>query len=176
MAEDIKILLVDDDPVHSRLVQGQLKAQGRTAKVAKSGKEALKLLIDKQEDFDVVLLDWMMPHKSGLDVLKEARHACPHTSFIILTANSSISNVVEAMQNGACDFLIKPASPDRMQIAMENALTVSKLQHEVARLKKQIKQDEGEFTLDDMVASSPVMEKGFEIGKPCSRIKHSCSH
>ena len=163
MTQEIKILLVDDDPVHSRLVQGQLKAQGRTPKVAKSGKEALKLLVEKQEEFDVVLLDWMMPHKSGLDVLKEARDSCPHTAFIILTANSSISNVIESMQNGACDFLIKPASPERMQIAMENALKVSKLQHEVARLKKQIKKDQGEFTLDDMVASSPAMEKILKL-------------
>lgn len=163
MNQDIKILLVDDDPVHSRLIQGQLKTQGRVPKVAKSGKEALKILLDKKEEFDVVLLDWMMPHKSGLDVLKEARHSCPNTAFIILTANSSISNVIEAMQNGACDFLIKPASPDRMQIAMENALKVSQLQHEVARLKKQIKKGEGEFTLDDMVASSPAMEKILKL-------------
>lgn len=163
MTQDIKILLVDDDPVHSRLVQAQLKTQGRTAKVAKSGKEALTLLVEKKEEFDVVLLDWVMPKKSGLDVLQEARPLCPSTEFIILTANSSINNVIEAMQNGACDFLIKPASPERMQVAMEHALKVSQLQHEVARLKKQIKKDSGEFTLDDMVASSPAMAKVLKL-------------
>lgn len=159
---EIKILLVDDDPIHARLVEGQLKSLGHTPKVAKSGKEALKLLVDEKKDFDIVLLDWMMPHKSGLDVLKETRSVCPDTAFIMLTANSSINNVVEAMQNGACDFLVKPASPERLQISIENALRVSKLQHEVKRLKKHVKNN-GEFSFDTMVCKSPAMAKILKL-------------
>ncbi|MEM6603059.1 MAG: sigma-54 dependent transcriptional regulator [Pseudomonadota bacterium] len=163
MTDDLKILLVDDDPVHARLVEGQLKAINIKPKIAKSGKEALKILLGGKIQYDVVLLDWVMPQKSGLDVLREARADCPDTSFIILTANSSINNVVEAMQNGACDFLIKPASPERLQIAMENALKVSKLQHEVARLKQQVKHSKASFELDNMVAESPVMRKILKL-------------
>lgn len=162
MSTDINILLVDDDPVHNRLLEAQLKAQGRTAKIAKSGKEALKLLLESKNSFDVVLLDWMMPNMSGLDVLREVRQACPSTSFIMLTANSSINNVVEAMQNGACDFLIKPASADRLMVAMEAAIKVTTLQTQVARLQKQVKNN-GVFSFETMVAQSPAMTKVLKL-------------
>ena len=162
MSTEINILLVDDDPVHNRLLEAQLKAQGRTAKIAKSGKEALKLLLDGKNSFDVVLLDWMMPNMSGLDVLREARNFCPDTSFIMLTANSSINNVVEAMQNGACDFLIKPASADRLMVAMESAIKVTALQTQVARLQKQVKNN-GVFSFETMVAQSPAMTKVLKL-------------
>ena len=154
MDNDIKILLIDDDPVHGRLIEAQLQAQGHNPHTAKSGKEGLKILLEGKISYDIVLLDWVMPNKSGLDVLKEAGSVCPNTSFIILTANSSISTVIEAMQNGACDFIIKPASPDRLQIAMENAFKVSKLKNEVTRLKKQV-HHQGEFSFDSMVCKTP---------------------
>ena len=161
MSVNLNILLADDDPVQCRLLESQLSDMGKKPKIVKSGKEAVKALTSGDK-YDVVLLDLMMPDMTGIEVLKAVRAQIPDTAFIMLTANGSVNTVVEAMQAGATDFLVKPASPERIKISVQNAVKVRTLQTEIVRLKKQ---GGGEFQFNDLIAESPVMRKILKLAE-----------
>ena len=104
MSRKINILVVDDDNLLRKLVTGQLSQAGFGASPAASGSEALAALRDS--DFDVVLLDVMMPDLSGLDALKEIRQLDDPPEVIMLTADTSLQTGLEAMRHGAYDYQI----------------------------------------------------------------------
>ncbi len=83
-----------------------------------------------------MLLDLVMPDMDGLDVLAKLRAAHPELPVIVLTAKGGIDSAVEAMRAGANDFLVKPASPERIAVSIRNALKIGTLSGEVTRLKK----------------------------------------
>ena len=92
----------------------------------RSGGEAIDRLT-KGGGADVVLLDMVMPGMSGLEALAEIRTAGVTTPVIVLTANGGIDSVVKAMQAGAQDFFVKPASPERILVGIRNALQLTQL-------------------------------------------------
>ncbi len=81
---------------------------------------------------------------------------------IVLTASGGIDTVVQAMQAGATDFFVKPASPERIMVSIRNALEMSNLKTEVVRMKKRVT---GQMGFDDMVANAPVMAPVVRMGK-----------
>ncbi|HEV2905034.1 MAG TPA: sigma-54 dependent transcriptional regulator, partial [Pyrinomonadaceae bacterium] len=119
MSRKINILVVDDDNLLRKLVTGQLSHAGFGASPAASGSEALAALRDS--DFDVVLLDVMMPDLSGLDALKEIRQLDDPPEVIMLTADTSLQTGLEAMRHGAYDYLTKPATLDEMEAVIRKA-------------------------------------------------------
>ena len=88
---------------------------------AQSGDEAIQHL-SSGAAVDVVLLDLVMPGITGQDTLVEMRARGFHQPVIVLTATGGIDTVVQAMQAGACDFFVKPASPERITVSIRNAL------------------------------------------------------
>ena len=147
------VLVVDDDPTQRRLVQAVLDREGYAVVHAESGGEAIDRLT-KGGGADVVLLDMVMPRMSGLECLAEIRTAGVTTPVIVLTANGGIETVVKAMQAGAQDFFIKPASPERILVGIRNALQLTQLTAEVGRLKKHVS---GRTSFDDLVGDSQPM-------------------
>ena len=147
------VLVVDDDPTQRRLVQAVLDREGYAVVHAESGGEAIDRLT-KGGGADVVLLDMVMPRMSGLECLAELRTAGVTTPVIVLTANGGIETVVKAMQAGAQDFFIKPASPERILVGIRNALQMTQLTAEVGRLKKHVS---GRTSFDDLVGDSQPM-------------------
>ncbi len=147
------VLVVDDDPTQRRLVQAVLDREGYAVVHAESGGEAIDRLT-KGGGADVVLLDMVMPQMSGLECLAEIRTAGVTTPVIVLTANGGIETVVKAMQAGAQDFFIKPASPERILVGIRNALQMTQLTAEVGRLKKHVS---GRTSFDDLVGDSQPM-------------------
>ena len=147
------VLVVDDDPTQRRLVQAVLDREGYAVVHAENGGEAIDRLT-KGGGADVVLLDMVMPGMSGLECLAEIRTAGVTTPVIVLTANGGIEQVVKAMQAGAQDFFIKPASPERILVGIRNALQLTQLTKEVGRLKKHVG---GRTSFDDLVGDSPPM-------------------
>src|SRR5918992_5072829 len=119
MSRKINILVVNDDSLLRKLVTGQLAQAGFAAVPAASGSEALAALRDS--DFDVVLLDVMMPDLSGLDALKEIRQLDDPPEVIMLTADTSLQTGLEAMRHGAYDYLTKPATLDEMEAVIRKA-------------------------------------------------------
>ena len=119
MSRKINVLVVDDDNLLRKLVTGQLSQAGFDASPAASGSEALAALRDS--DFDVVLLDVMMPDLSGLDALKEIRQLDDPPEVIMLTGDTSLQTGLEAMRHGAYDYLTKPATLDEMEAVIRKA-------------------------------------------------------
>src|SRR5215471_9303396 len=129
------VLVVDDDPTQRRLIQGVLEREGFVAAAAEGGEQALDRLAAGGAA-DVVLLDLVMPGMSGVATLQEMRQRGFSQPVIVLTASGGIDTVVQAMQAGAQDFLVKPAAPERITVSIRNALRLGDLTAEVTRLKK----------------------------------------
>jgi len=157
------ILVVDDDPVQRRLLEAAITRSGMHVVTAPGGGPALDLIGGpKGEQINLVLLDLVMPDMGGLDVLAKLRPGHPELPVIVLTAKGGIDSAVEAMRAGANDFLVKPASPERIAISIRNQLKIGALTGEVKQLKKKT---ENRLTFDDLIATSPEMRQVFRLGQ-----------
>jgi DNA-binding NtrC family response regulator len=154
------ILIVDDDPAQRRLLQAAVERQGFATRLAEDGSQAVAQANDPA--VDVVLLDLIMPGVSGMEALEQIRKKRDDLPVVVLTASGGIDTVVKAMQAGATDFFVKPASPERVLVSIRNALKVGELTGEVRRLKKKAA---GQMTFDDMVAGAATMRHVIKMGK-----------
>ena len=159
------VLVVDDDPTQRRLIQAVLERDGFAVSHAQNGDEAIQHL-SSGAGVDVVLLDLVMPGISGQDTLVEMRARGYNQPVIVVTATGGIDTVVQAMQAGACDFFVKPASPERITVSIRNALSMGSLKSEVARLKKHAS---GRTTFDDLIGTSPAMLMVKRLGERAAR-------
>src|SRR5271170_2803864 len=157
------ILVVDDDPVQRRLLETAISRSGMQVVTAPGGQPALDLINGPRgEQITLMLLDLVMPDMGGLDVLAKLRATHPDLPVIVLTAKGGIDSAVEAMRAGASDFLVKPASPERISISIRNQLKIGTLSGEVKQLKKK---SENRLTFDDLVAKSGEMRQVFRLGQ-----------
>jgi DNA-binding NtrC family response regulator len=149
------VLIVDDDPVQRRLLEAMVQRFGYRTLLAEGGDAAAQLLTGPEAArVDCVVLDLVMPDLDGLGVLARMREAGCDIPAIVQTAHGGIDNVVSAMRAGAADFVVKPASPERLQVSLRNALAARRLAGELQRLRR--KQD-GTLTLSDVVTRSAAM-------------------
>jgi len=157
------ILVVDDDPVQRRLLEAAITRAGMAVASAPGGQPALDLLGGPKADhFALVLLDLVMPDVDGLTVLSKVKASHPDIPVIVLTAKGGIDSAVEAMRGGASDFLVKPASPERITVSIRNALKIGTLAGEVSRLKKRV---DNRLDFKDLVGSSAEMRQVIRLGQ-----------
>jgi DNA-binding NtrC family response regulator len=157
------VLIVDDDPVQRRLLEAAITRSGMSAITAPGGQPALDLINGPRGDqLVIMLLDLIMPDMDGLQVLGKLRVSHPDLPVIVLTAKGGIDSAVEAMRAGANDFLVKPASPERIAVSIRNQLKIGTLSHEVTRLKKK---SDNRLTFADLVAKSAAMRQVFRLGE-----------
>lgn len=159
------ILVIDSDPVFCRLLEGQLKELNRSFKIAKSAKEGLKFLNDTAYQFNHIFIDLFMPHTSGFDLLREIKGFSPHIPCVMLANSGSINHVIETMQAGASDFIIKPTTPERIEVALVNAKQVKALRHEVAELKKSANHSNDTLSLPNLITASASMKKVIKLAQ-----------
>ncbi len=159
------ILICDDDPTQRRLIQAVLEREGFAVLHAENGAQAIERL-STTTGIDALILDLVMPGQSGIDTLKEIRAAGIRTPAIVLTASGGIDTVVKAMQAGAQDFFIKPASPERILVSVRNALQMGDLSAEVARLKKHTA---NRTSFDDLIGSSAAMQMVKRLGERAAK-------
>lgn len=158
-----QVLIVDDDPTQRRLMEAVVTRQGFSVVQAGGGQEALEILSGSNGgDIAVVLLDLNMPDVDGLGVLAQVRPSRPTLPVIVLTAQGGIETVVKAMRAGADDFVVKPASPERIQVSIQNALKLNALTGEVSRLRKT---NSGEFGFADLIGDSTGMGQVVALGE-----------
>ncbi len=151
------VLVVDDDPVQRRLIDNMVSRFGYKALLADSGEAALHLLIGPhKQPVDCLVLDLVMPDLDGLGVLARMREAGCDIPVIVQTAHGGIDNVVSAMRAGASDFVVKPASPERLQVSLRNALASKALAGELRRLTRS---RDGTLTMADIVTRSATMRR-----------------
>jgi len=156
------ILIVDDDPVQRRLLEAAISRSGMNVVTAPGGNPALDLINGPRGDqIALMLLDLVMPDMDGLEVLAKLRVIHPDLPVIVLTAKGGIDSAVEAMRAGANDFLVKPASPERIAVSIRNQLKIGTLSGEVTRLKKKT---ENRLAFEDLVGKSDVMKQVFRLG------------
>nr|WP_262423630.1 response regulator [Brevundimonas denitrificans] len=141
-------------------MQAVLDREGYNVVHAENGGEAIDRMT-KGGGADVVLLDMVMPGLSGMETLAEMRTAGVRAPVIILTASGGIDTVVKAMQAGAQDFFVKPASPERILISIRNALQMGDLVAEVGRVRRQVS---GRTSFDDLVGDSAPMRMVKSLG------------
>jgi DNA-binding NtrC family response regulator len=120
-----KILIVDDDDGLRKNLAEVLSEAGYETRQAPSGREAVDMAAD--DDFDVVLLDLIMPKMSGSDVLVELKRVSPRSKVIMITAFASIENAVDAIKRGAADYLSKPFKIDDLLMRVMRALEEARL-------------------------------------------------
>lgn len=157
------VLIVDDDPTQRRLMRAVCEKGGYPVLQAENGEDALSLLQSQQgNDIAVVMLDLRMPGLGGMETLKRAKTFREDLPVIVLTAQGGIDTVVEAMQSGATDFFVKPASPERVIVSINNALNMTTLKGEVSRLKR--KRD-GSMAFKDLIGSSDAMAHVARLGE-----------
>jgi two-component system, NtrC family, response regulator AtoC len=128
------ILAVDDEPHMRRLLEISLRQAGYRALSAGNGREALELI--QQQQIDLVVSDLHMPGMSGLQLLEAIRKQYERLPFIMVTAQGEIKTAVEAMKLGASDYILRPFELETLEIAIQKALAVNRIQIENTFLKE----------------------------------------
>ena len=159
------VLVVDDDPTQRRLIQAVLEREGFAVAHADGGRTALEHLASGAPA-DVVLLDLIMPGFSGQETLADMRARGFTHPVIVVTATGGIDTVVQAMQAGACDFFVKPASPERIMVSIRNALSMGAMRVEVDQLKKKVG---GRTTFEDLTGHSAPMQMVRRLGERAAK-------
>jgi len=131
-----KILIVDDEQFNLDLLEQELTELGYTIERANNGSEALK----KAESFrpELILLDYMMPDLNGLEVLKELRRRENHVPVVIVTAHGTVERAVQAMKEGAYDFVPKPFEPDHLALTVQKVLERERLKRGIEVLSEEV--------------------------------------
>ncbi len=132
----LNILVVDDDKLVNEFIGETLSRSRHDITTAYSGEEAREYL--QQGNFDIVLTDIKMQRVSGMDVLKFAKSHYPDTEVIMMTAYGTVQNAVEAMKLGALDYLIKPFSPDEIELVINRAHDYVQMKSENRRFRAEI--------------------------------------
>ena len=154
------IHIIDDEPIIHEVLGELLKSEGYTIELSSNGEEALK----KQPDFefDLILLDLLMPGMDGITVLKKLKEIDPSAVIIIITAYASVESAIEAMKTGAFDYIQKPFKHDELLLVIQRAIHLKKLQEENIRLKDELKK---KFRFENIIGKSKVMLDVFEFIK-----------
>jgi DNA-binding NtrC family response regulator len=156
-----RILIVDDDPAQRRILEETVKRFGFETRSTNSGEQALELLEGAERtSISLVLLDLVMPVLDGMGVLERLKGKTG-PPVIVLTANGSIDAAIGAMRLGAVDFVIKPASPERLEVSMRSAMKIEALAEELTRIKKTV---EGTLTFGDLISRADGMQRVIALG------------
>ena len=143
------VLIIDDDAEIREGIQMLLNSEGIAADTAADGSEGLKRV--EENLYDMVLLDLMLPGKSGMDVQKDLKRADPTLPVVILTAMSGVENAVTAIKEGCFDYLTKPWDNDKLLVTVTNAIKQRSLLSENAHLKRALRERYG---FDNIVGKS----------------------
>jgi len=114
-----KVLLVDDEKEFLEIMAERMQARDMTVDTCTTAEEALKKI--REETYDAIVLDFMMPGMDGMRALKEMRSMSPESQVILLTGHATIEKSVEAMKLGAADFLEKPADLAALEKKIKDA-------------------------------------------------------
>ncbi len=158
-----RVLIVDDDPVQRRILEENIKRLGYEPRVVHGGEQAINILEGSERaTISIVLLDLIMPGVDGMAVLDRVATKPGMPPIIVQTAQGSIESAIGAMRAGAVDFIVKPASPERLDVSIKSALKIEALQGEITRIKKKA---EGTLTFNDLVMRGETMSRVIALGR-----------
>jgi len=152
------ILIVDDELVLRESLAAWLERDGHLVETAASGEEGLERMMKKR--FDIMLVDIKMEGMSGLTVLRKVKESDPDVAVVMITAFGSISTAIEAMKDGAQDYLLKPFDPNELGLLIEKIVSLQAQKRENLFLKEDYKE---RTRFESMIGQSPSMQKVFEM-------------
>lgn len=154
-----KILVVDDDLAMGEMCKELLKSKGYASEVVTSGKEAIeKTGMDGL--YAIVLTDLVMPDIGGIEVLKTIKQQNPKIDVVVMTSYGTVTNAVDAMKQGASDYITKPFKRDELVVVIEKILQMQRLEGEVDRLRSELGE---KYTFGSIIGESVKIKKIFEI-------------
>ncbi len=154
----MRILVVDDELIVRESMAGWLNRAGHEVHTAQGGHEAMEMI--DSSAYDLVFLDIRMPDISGLEILKIIKLNQPSALVVMITAYSSVETAIEAMKNGADDYLVKPFEPERLKLLTEKLINQKRLVDENICLRKQI---DSSTRYRDLIGSSACMKRVFSF-------------
>ncbi|MCM2340394.1 sigma-54 dependent transcriptional regulator [Rhodoferax sp.] len=158
-----KILIVDDEEIVIRSCRRILGDSVFVVDSTHDGQDALRK-VDETE-YDLMILDIMMPGIDGLEVLQNVKERHPDVDVIMMTGLSEIQTAVKAMKLGAFDYLSKPFDPDELKLVVDRALERRQLQQENRKLKTEVS---SKYRFENIIGSSPPMQAVFGLIAKCA--------
>lgn len=155
----LRILIIDDDRNIRFTLSMRIEAMGYGVDTAENGEEGRRKVLAEERP-DLILLDLKLGDMNGIDLLREIRKNSIEIPVIILTAYGTIETAVEAIKEGAYDYLTKPVNTPRLGILIEKVLERSKILEEVETLKRQLKQQKG---FGRLIGNTPVMKDVYRL-------------
>jgi len=156
MRKKPRILVVDDEWAMQEALRDWLKEDGYEVGLASSGEEAI--VKAKQKNWEVILLDLKMPGMDGLEALKRLKEVNPEAEILMMTAYATVDTAVQAMKEGAFDYLVKPFDPDEVQMQIKKIVQHKDLVLENLLLRKTL---EEKFQYDEIIGKSDAMQEIF---------------
>ena len=154
--ENLRILVIDDEEVIREGLKRILVGEVFIVETCSSGFKAIEIM--QKEEFDLIITDLKMPGMSGIEVLKSVRTLQPDIPVILITGYASIDTAVEAMKNGASDYISKPFAPDLLLEKVRNAISQRSVSLDESGLKKEINTHHG---FHQFIGESKEMQKVY---------------
>jgi len=148
------ILVIDDEESQRNILSGYLRKKGFKIFSAASGSEGVTIV--KNNHIDIILSDYKMPDKTGLEVLEEVKQINPEINFVILTAYGTIENAVRAIHLGAYDYISKPVNLDELDILIGKIIEHKNLKSEINLLRNQLQE---KHKISSIISGSPIMQE-----------------
>lgn len=158
MLQKSKILLIDDEIDSCKALSHLLCQVGYEVEISHSGEHALKLI--EKQPFNLIISDLFLPGVSGIDILKQIRDDSPETGVILITGKASAETAVEAMKEGALDYITKPFNFERLKIQVAKALEKNTLVLENNYLRQQL---HGRYHFDNIIGTSQAIQQVFRL-------------
>src|SRR5438309_1386115 len=153
-----RILIVDDELVVRDSLGKWFSSEGYAARPVGGAREALDVI--QHSEFDIALLDIKMPGMDGMELQARLREADPDLTVIMMTGYSSVETAVQALKNGAYDYITKPVDPDELSHLVSNALEHKRARREVDRLRENLQEV---APGSELIGKSPAMRKVTEL-------------
>lgn len=163
MTHQQRVLVIDDEENMRHMLRVMLEKAGYAVEGAADGMEALAYM--EKAVFDFILCDIKMPRMDGMAFLKAARADYPDQTYIMMSAYGGIDDALEAMKQGAYDYISKPFKSDEVLLTLRKAEEREQLKQENIALKNRIEHIEKKYSFENIVAKSEAMAQVFELVK-----------
>ncbi len=160
MTKKPRILVVDDEAPMREALYDWLKEDGYEVGLAESGKDAIAIAMEKS--WDVILLDLKMPGMDGLETLRQLKGKAVETDaeILMMTAYATVDTAVQAMKEGAFDYLVKPFAPDEIEMQIKKIVTHRELVLENILLRQKL-EERSEY--DEIIGKSDAMQEIYDL-------------
>jgi len=160
MKKKAKVLVADDEAIVRQSLRDWLDDVGHQVLTAASGPQALEII--RKEKPSVLITDLVMPGMDGIELMKKARELSPGIEVIIITAYGSIPTAINAIREGAYDYIEKPFCPERAELMIEKLMEHRRLREENIALHQKL---EERYRFENIIAKSPPMQQVIEVIK-----------